>query len=133
MLPKLELLNDPNLPASLEKNARKTAVGQMVMQSTFPIYAFFRTNHRNTRRSRGSGRNKRLEDSSDISDGHLDSDDSEAIVDDHVDDYPDVQSTLGSEDDPAENLRPGRDARTRAKVTLFLIVTAHANYQGRRK
>jgi hypothetical protein len=71
-----------------------------------------------TRRPRGSGRNRRLGDSSDISDEHLDSDDSEENTHDHIDDPPDMQSTLGSEDDPAESLRPGRDARTRAKVTL---------------
>jgi hypothetical protein len=72
-----------------------------------------------TRRPRGSGRNRRLGDSSDISDERLDSDDSEANIDDHVDDSLDVQSTSDSEDDPVVNLRPGRDARTRAKVTLI--------------
>jgi hypothetical protein len=29
------------------------------------------------------------------------------------------KSSLDSEDDPPENRRPGRDARTRAKVTLY--------------
>jgi len=70
------------------------------------------------KRARGSGRNRRLEDSSDISDEHLDSDDSEENTDDHIDDLPDMQSTLGSEDDPAESQRPGRDARTRAKAKI---------------
>jgi hypothetical protein len=50
------------------------------------------------RRPRGSSRNRRLGDSSEISDGHLDSD-SEENTDDHVD-SPDMQSALGSEDDP---------------------------------
>jgi hypothetical protein len=70
------------------------------------------------RRPRGSGRNRRLGDSSEISDEHLDSD-SEENTDDHVDSL-DMQSTLGSEDVPVENPRPGRDARTRAKVTPIL-------------
>jgi len=68
------------------------------------------------KRPRGSGRNKHMGDSSDISDEHFDSD-SEENTDDHVD-SPDMQSTLGSEDDPAENPRPGRDARTRAKAKI---------------
>jgi len=70
-----------------------------------------------SKRPRGSGRNRRLGDSSDISE-RLDSDDSEANIDDHVDDPPDVQSTSGSENDPVVNLRPGRDARTRAKAKI---------------
>ncbi len=37
----LEPSNGPNLSASPEKSARKTAVGQMVTQSKFPAYAFF--------------------------------------------------------------------------------------------
>jgi hypothetical protein len=71
-----------------------------------------------TRRPRGSGRNRRLGDSSDISDEPFDSD-SEENTDDHVG-FPDIHSTLGSEDDPVENPRPGRDARTRAKVRPVL-------------
>ena len=70
-----------------------------------------------TRRPRGGGRNRRSGDSSDVSDERLDSD-SEANIDDHIDDSVDVQLTSGSEDDVV-NLRPGRDARTRAKVTLI--------------
>ncbi|KAH9039613.1 armadillo-type protein [Lactarius pseudohatsudake] len=70
------------------------------------------------KRPRGSGRNRRFGDSSDISDGHLDSDNSEENTDDDINDSPDMQSTLSSEDDPAENRRPGRDARTRAKAKI---------------
>lgn len=82
------------------------------------MYAFFSVpTSEYTRRPRGGGRNKRLGDSSDISDEHFDSN-NEENTDDPAD-SPDMQSTLSSED-PAENQRPGRDARTRAKVTLVL-------------
>jgi hypothetical protein len=87
-----------------------------------------------TRRPRGSGRNRRLGDSSDVSDERLDSDDSEANIDDHVDDSLDVQSTSDSEDDPrGEPTTRTRRTDTREGYPHVLIVTAHANYQARRK
>ncbi|KAH9990948.1 armadillo-type protein [Russula compacta] len=68
------------------------------------------------KRLRGNGRNKRGEDYSDESEEeHSDSNSSEDIGD-HTSDS--VGGRSSSEDDPSENRRPGRDARTRAKAKI---------------
>jgi hypothetical protein len=74
------------------------------------------------RRLRGSGRNKRGEDSSDESEeDHSESDNSEADNGDDASDSVGERRSLNSED-PSETRRPGRDARTRAKVTLNVSI-----------
>jgi len=71
------------------------------------------------RRLRGSGRNKRGEDSSDESEKqHSDSDNNEEDIGDDTSDSVGERLSLNSEEDPSESRRPGRDARARAKVTL---------------
>jgi len=71
------------------------------------------------KRLRGSGRIKRMENSSDESDeGHPDSDTSEEDIGHHKNTSIEGKSSLDSEDDPPENRRPGRDARTRAKAKI---------------
>ncbi|KAI0251942.1 armadillo-type protein [Lactifluus subvellereus] len=71
------------------------------------------------KRLRGSGRTKRMENSSDESEEeHPDSDNSEEDTGHHKNSSIEGKPSLDSEDDPPENRRPGRDARTRAK-TLY--------------
>jgi hypothetical protein len=61
----------------------------------------------------------RGENSSDESEEERsDSDNSVGDIEDHTSDSVGVRSSQNSEDDPPENRRPGRDARTRANVTF---------------
>jgi len=76
---------------------------------------FFHPNNLRVRRLRGNSRNRRGDDSSDESEEeHSDSDDEDTGNDtsDSVGERP----SLNSEEDPSASRRPGRDARTRAKV-----------------
>jgi hypothetical protein len=67
----------------------------------------------------------RGENSSDESeDERSESDDS---VEDHASESTVGRSPPNSEDDPPENRRPGRDARTRANVILLFLFIAYAN------
>jgi hypothetical protein len=67
----------------------------------------------------------RGENSSDESeDERSESDDS---VEDHTSDSAVGGSPPNSEDDPSENRRPGRGARTRANVVLLFLIIAYAN------
>lgn len=86
------------------------------------------------RRLRGSGRIKRMENSSDESEEEPpDSDNSEEDIGHHENTSIEGKSSLDSEDDPPENRRPGRNARTRAKVTLTLVTITYANWKTRQK
>ena len=70
------------------------------------------------RRLRGNGRNKREGDYSDEPEEDDSDSNSSEDIGDHTSDS--VGGRSSSEDDPSENRRPGRDARTRAKVTPLL-------------
>jgi hypothetical protein len=48
-------------------------------------------------------------------------------VEDHTSDSAVGRSPPNSEDDPPENRRPGRDARTRANVILLFLFIAYAD------
>ena len=75
------------------------------------------------RRLRGSGRNKRGEESNDESEeDYSDSDNTETDNGDDTSDSVGERRSLNSDEDPSETRRPGRDARTRAKVTLYLLI-----------
>ncbi len=77
---------------------------------------FFHPNNLHVRRLRGNSRNRRGDDSSDESEEeHSDSDDEEDTGNDTSDSVGE-RSSLNSEEDPSASRRPGRDARTRAKV-----------------
>lgn len=66
----------------------------------------------------------RDENSSDESeDEHSESDNSVGDVEDHTSDSAVGRSPPNSEDDPPENRRPGRGARTRANVILFFFLS----------
>lgn len=67
----------------------------------------------------------RGENSSDESeDERSESDNSVGDVEDHTSDSAVGRSPPNSEDDPPENRRPGRDARTRANVILLFLFIA---------
>lgn len=67
----------------------------------------------------------RGENNSDESeDERSESDDS---VEDHASDSAVGTSPPNSQDDPPENRRPGRDARTRANVILLFLFIDYAN------
>ena len=74
----------------------------------------------NVRRLRAGGRNLRDENSSDESEDERSESDN-SVGDDHTSDSAVGRSPPNSEDDPPGNRRPGRDARTRANVTFFII------------
>jgi hypothetical protein len=62
---------------------------------------------------------RRENSSSESEEERSDSDNSVGEIEDHTSDSVGGRSSLNSEDDPPENRRPGRDARTRANVTLL--------------
>ncbi|KAF8491907.1 armadillo-type protein [Russula emetica] len=71
------------------------------------------------KRLRAGGRNMRGENSSDESeDERSESDNSVGDVENHTSDSAVGRSPPNSEDDPPENRRPGRDARTRANAKI---------------
>jgi hypothetical protein len=68
----------------------------------------------------------RGENSSDESEEE-ESDSDNSVGGDHTSDSALGRLSLNSEDDLAENRRPGRGARTRANVTFLLVFIDYAN------
>lgn len=64
---------------------------------------------------------RRENSSSESEEERSESDNSVGDIEDHTSDSV-GRSSLNSEDDPPENRRPGRDARTRANVTLLFFL-----------
>lgn len=107
--------------ASLQRSEKKRVVGQIATQSQlFRTILCVSLERLYVRRLRAGGRSMRGENSSGESDEEpSDSDESVGDIEDHTGDSLGGRSP-NSEDDPPENRRPGRDARTRANVTFSL-------------
>lgn len=120
--------------ADLQRSGKKKSVGQIATRSKLPCTVIISSsNGLLVRRLRGSGRNKRGEDSSDESEeDHSESDNSETDNGDDASDSVGERRSLNP-DDPSETRRPGRHARTRAKVTLSYFTLVYADWRTRQR